>query len=324
MTHTILVTGGLGFVGSHFTRSAYDAGMRVVVLDDGSGGPPQPAPPGAVVVMGDVADTSLVSGLIRAHRIDTLAHFAGKIQVGQSVLRPGFYFAQNLVKSLALLDVAVAEGVRAFVFSSTAAVYGQPQAIPIVEDSSCAPTNPYGASKLAVEHALASYGVAHGLRWAALRYFNAAGAHPGGFLKEAHEPETHLIPLAIDAALGRGAPLTIFGDDYGTPDGTCIRDYVHVCDLADAHLAAIDALHAGKAVGAVNLGSQRGFSVNEVIAACARVLRVPVPHNVGPRRPGDPPVLVASAERARRVLGWMTRRADLNTIVEDAARARYQ
>ncbi len=231
---SLLVTGGAGFVGSHFTRAAVDAGTSVVVLDDLSAATRPTL--GCELVRGDIADRALVARLLRDHAITAVAHFAGKIQVGESVRRPREYFAANLVASLALLDAVVERGC-AFLFSSTAAVYGMPDAIPIAETAPLAPINPYGASKRGIEHALAAYGRAYGLRWAALRYFNAAGAHPDGSLREGHEPETHLIPLAIDAALGRRPPLTIFGDDYPTPDGTCIRDYVHVRDLADAHLS---------------------------------------------------------------------------------------
>jgi UDP-glucose 4-epimerase len=319
---TILVTGGCGFVGSHFSRTAHEAGSRVIVLDDLSAGTRPVLPADVEIVIGDIADRKLVSDLLRKHRVTSIAHFAGKIQVGESVAKPRLYFDGNLTKSLALLDVVLDHGLHAFLFSSTAAVYGMPDIVPIVETCALAPINPYGASKLGIEHALGAYGVAHGLRWAALRYFNAAGAHPDGTLREGHEPETHLIPLVIDAALGRRGALTIFGDDYPTRDGTCIRDYVHVVDLAHAHLAALDALDAGKQVGAVNLGSAHGFSVRDVIDEAARVLGRPVPHHIGPRRAGDPAVLLASNARAREVLGWTPTRSELSTVIEDAIRSR--
>ncbi len=318
----ILVTGGAGFVGSHFVRAACDAGSQVVVLDDLSGGLMPTLPAQVVFVRGDIGDRALVSRLLREHRITAVVHFAGKIQVGESVKLPALYFDVNVVRTLALLDVILAEGPDVFLFSSTAAVYGMPEVVPIVETSPLAPINPYGMSKLGIEHALAAYGVAHGLRWAALRYFNAAGAHPDGSLRETHDPETHLIPLVIDAALGRRPPLTIFGDDYATPDGTCVRDYVHVCDLADAHLAAIAALGSGTAVGATNLGSGRGFSIKEVIDTSAQILARPVPHVFGPRRAGDPAILLASNDRARSVLGWRPKRSDLVTVIDDAVRSR--
>ena len=319
---SILVTGGCGYVGSHFARAAHDGGSKVVVLDDLSAGTTPELPDAITVVRGDVADRELVPRLLREHRITGIAHFAGKIQVGESVHKPRLYFDGNLVKSLALLDSVLESECRTFLFSSTAAVYGMPDEVPITETARKEPINPYGASKLAVEHALEAYGIAHGLRWAALRYFNAAGAHSDGSLREAHEPETHLLPLVIDAALGRRPALTVFGDDYPTPDGTCIRDYVHVEDLASAHLAALDALDAGTAVAATNLGSAAGFSVREVLETAARVLGTPVPFTMGPRRAGDPAVLLASNARARQLLGWQPRRSELATIIADAARAR--
>ena len=315
----ILVTGGAGFVGSHFARVAAEAGSKVVVLDDLSAGTRPPLP--GVFVQGDVADRTLVRSVMREHAITAVVHFAGKIQVGESVKKPQLYFEGNLVKSLALLD-CVLEQRCAFVFSSTAAVYGMPDQVPIVETAPRVPINPYGASKLAVEEAARAYGIAYGLRWAALRYFNAAGAHPDGSLREGHEPETHLLPLVVDAALGRRPPLTVFGDDYPTPDGTCIRDYVHVLDLASAHLAALDALDRGVAVDATNLGSASGFSIREVLSTAERVLGKPVPYTMGPRREGDPAVLVASNERARTLLQWSPRTSTLETILADCARSR--
>jgi UDP-glucose-4-epimerase GalE len=318
----ILVTGGAGFVGSHFVRAAHEAGSRVVVLDDLSAGPVPALPDGIDVVRGDIGDRALVARLVREHRVTAVAHFAGKICVGESVADPASYFDVNVVRTFALLDVVRIEGPGVFVFSSSAAVYGAPERSPIDERARCEPVNPYGATKLAVEHILAGFGQAHGLRWAALRYFNAAGAHPDGSLREAHDPETHLIPLVIDAARGRRPPLTVYGDDYATPDGTCVRDYVHVVDLARAHLAALDALDRGVAVGATNLGSARGHSVREVIDAATRVLGRPVPHAVGPRRPGDPAVLLAQCSRAAELLGWTPERSELETIIDDAARSR--
>jgi UDP-glucose-4-epimerase GalE len=318
----LLVTGGAGFVGSHFARAAHEAGSRVLVLDDLSAGAPPPRLPDAIrIVRGDIADRALVARLIADHGVTAVAHFAGKIAVGESVEHPARYFEHNVTRALALLDAVRAGGVATFLFSSSAAVYGTPEHAPIAETAPLAPINPYGATKLAFEHALAAYGAAYGLRWAALRYFNAAGAHPDGSLRESHDPETHLIPLVIDAARGRRPPVRVFGDDYPTPDGTCIRDYIHVCDLAAAHLAALDALDAGQAVGATNLGSGRGASVREVIAAAERVLGCAVPVEPAPRRAGDPPILLASTERAADLLGWRATRA-LDTILDDAARSR--
>jgi UDP-glucose-4-epimerase GalE len=319
---SILVTGGAGFVGSHFARAAFEAGSRVTVLDDLSAGTRPLLPAGVELVVGDIADKALVARVIRERGITAYAHFAGLICVGESVVKPALYFDRNLVRTLALLDVVLEHAPRVFLFSSTAAVYGMPEVVPIAEASVLAPINPYGDSKLAIERVLAAYGHAYGLRWAALRYFNAAGAHPDGTLREAHEPETHLIPLVIDAALGRRPPLTVFGQDYATRDGTCVRDYVHVCDLAAAHLAAIDALAAGQPVGAVNLGSSTGFTVKEVLDEAARVLGVPIPHTLGPRRAGDPATLLASNTRAADVLGWRPKRSELGTVIEDAVRSR--
>jgi UDP-glucose-4-epimerase GalE len=318
----ILVTGGAGFVGSHFVWAAVAAGRRVVVLDDLSGGDAAPLPPGTELVVGDIGATELIRRLLRDRRIGAVAHFAGKIQVGESVRRPELYFDVNLVRSLSLLEAVRDAGIGALMFSSSAAVYGAPDAVPIPETAPLRPANPYGATKLGVEHALEAYGVAHGLRWAALRYFNAAGARPDGTLSEAHRPETHLIPLALDAGLGRAPPLPVFGDDYPTPDGTCIRDYIHVSDLVDAHLAALLALEQGASVGAVNLGTGEGHSVAEVLTAAAEVLGAPVPHQIVPRRPGDPARLIADPTRAETLLGWRAQRRDLRLMLEDALRAR--
>ena len=319
---SILVTGGAGFVGSHLARLAHEQGRRVVILDDLSGGPPPRLPAAIELVVGDIGERGALARLVREHRVEAVVHFAGKIQVGESVGKPALYFDVNLVRTLALLDVVRDAGIGRMIFSSTAAVYGEPQAVPIPETAALAPVNPYGASKLAVEYALRAWEGAHGLRWAALRYFNAAGAHPDGTLAERHDPETHLIPLVLDAALGRRGPVTVFGDDYDTPDGTCVRDYIHVLDLATAHLAALDALEQGRTVGALNLGTGHGFSVREVIGACAEGVGRPVPPVAGARRAGDPPRLIADPGRAREVLGWQATRSELRTIVEDALRSR--
>lgn len=319
---TILVTGGAGFVGSHFTWAAHEAGRRVIVLDDLSGGSAAPLPPGVPLVKADLGDRGVLRGLFRDEGVRAVVHFAGKIQVGESVKAPELYFDVNLTRSLSLLEAAREAGISRFIFSSTAAVYGAPSRVPIPETACLAPVNPYGASKLGVELALRGYAVAHGLRFAALRYFNAAGAHPSGSLVEAHDPETHLIPLVIDAALGRRPPITVFGEDYPTPDGTCVRDYIHVVDLAAAHLAALAALEAGRDVGAVNLGTGRGFSVREVIEAAEGVLKRPVPRAVGPRREGNPAELVADPTLGERLLGWKPARSTIEMIIEDALRPR--
>jgi UDP-glucose-4-epimerase GalE len=325
---TILVTGGAGFVGSHFVRAACDAGLEVVVLDDLSGfgaagaRPPLPLPKAARFVEGDIGDAARVAALCSEHSVSALVHFAGKIQVGESVRVPELYFDVNLARSLRLLDAVLAAGVRQVVFSSTAAVYGAPERVPIRESARTEPVNPYGRSKLAFEWVLRSYETAHGLRWAAPRYFNAAGAHPDGTLREQHEPETHLIPLVLDAGLSRRPPLSVFGTDYPTPDGTCVRDYIHVMDLASAHLLALQKLAAGEVVGPCNLGTGSGYSVREVLEAAREVLGQPVPHVFGPRREGDPPELVADPGLAGQRLGWKAERSDLRVLIEDALRSR--
>ncbi len=319
---TILVTGGLGFVGSHFVWEAVRAGARVVVLDDRSAGTAPPLPDEVETVIGCIGDAGSVSAVLRRHAPSDVVHFAGRIAVGESVRDPALYFDVNIVRAFRLLESVVAAGVENFVFSSSAAVYGEPEVVPISETARTEPVNPYGATKLGFEHMLAAFAGSHGLRWAALRYFNAAGAHPNGHLFEAHDPETHLIPLVLDAALGLRGPVTVFGDDYPTPDGTCIRDYVHVCDLADGHLLALERLHAGACPGPINLGTGKGHSVRAVLETAAAVLGAPVPHTVGERRSGDPKSLVADASRAREALAWEPRRGDLHTIIEDALRPR--
>ena len=318
----ILVTGGAGFVGSHFVRAACDAGLGVVVLDDLSGGArlPLPLPESVRFVSGDIGDSALVAELCRAHGVTQLVHFAGKIQVGESVRLPAMYFDVNLVRSLRLLDAVIASGVRQVVFSSTAAVYGAPARVPIPETAVTEPVNPYGRSKLSFEWVLRSYEAAYGLRWAAPRYFNAAGARRDGSLAENHQPETHLIPLALDAALGKRPPLVIFGTDYPTPDGTCVRDYIHVVDLVEAHFAALEHLRAGGEGGAFNLGTGHGQTVAEVIDACKRITGREITVTIGERRAGDPPELVAGVQRAREIFGWRATRSDLDTIVRDAWR----
>ena len=325
MTATVLVTGAAGFVGSHFARVAHEAGLRVVALDDLSTAQSWPDLPEAIDrVFGDVGDRFLIDLLIADRQVDAIVHFAGRIRVDESMRDPALYFEQNLTRTVALLDAATSvpsPRPLAFVLSSSAAVYGQAEHSPIVELAPLCPISPYGASKLAAEVVLESYALSRGVRWAALRYFNASGAHPDGSLRERHDPETHLVPLAIDAALGARPPLVVHGDDYATRDGTCVRDYVHVMDLADAHLASLSALDRGASVGAVNLGSERGSTVKEVLAEVAHAVGRQVPHEVGPRRAGDPPKLVASAGLAAEKLGWRPRR-QLAEVVSDALRSR--
>lgn len=320
----VLVTGGAGYIGSHFVRLLCERDFEVAVVDDLSAGHREAVPKQASFAQASVGDRSAIAGVLAAHRPDAVVHFAGLIQVGESVKQPDRYWAGNLGQTLALLDEVVRAGVRSFVFSSTAAVYGTPDQVPIPEDHPRRPINAYGASKMAVEMALADYSRAFGLRYAALRYFNAAGAHPSGELAEHHDPETHLIPLAIDAALGRRGPLALFGQDWPTPDGTCVRDYIHVQDLAEAHRIAIEQLHAGASSMTMNLGTGRGLSVREIIDAVERVSGRAVPFQVAPRRDGDPAELVARATRAQQLLGWKAKRSDADTMIDDALRSRQR
>jgi UDP-glucose 4-epimerase len=294
------------------------AGHEVMVVDDLSAGHRDAVPTSSAFVQASVADRARMEDVLRVQRTEAILHFAGRIEVGESVRDPRRYYRDNVAASLALLDSAIEAGVPSFVLSSTAAVYGHPVRVPIDEDHPTCPINPYGDTKLAVERMLAAYGRAYGLRWAALRYFNAAGADVQSGLGERHDPETHLVPIVLDAALGKREAVTVFGDDYDTPDGTCVRDYVHVLDLCDAHLRAMERLVSRCEVGALNLGTGVGHSVAEVIEVVRRVSGREVRVVRGPRRPGDAPRLVASAERAIRVLGWRAKRGSLEEIVRDA------
>jgi UDP-glucose 4-epimerase len=315
----VLVTGGAGYIGSHMVRELVRGGHRVVVVDDLSSGHEDAVAPEATFVRADVRDPE-VGAVLREHEVEAVFHFASRIQVGESVTHPRLYFRDNLAAAIALLEHVLDARVAHFILSSTAAVYGAPIRTPIDEDHPTVPVNPYGQTKLSIEKMLESYAHAYDFRFAALRYFNAAGAEPG--LKERHDPETHLIPLVLDAALGRRESITVFGDDYATPDGTCVRDYIHVADLAQAHLAALVHLKSGGASGAFNLGTGHGHSVREVIETTARVTGLRVPVARGARREGDPPVLVADSRRAKKVFGWEPARSSLDRIVEDAFRAR--
>lgn len=313
----VLVTGGAGYIGSHTAKALQQAGHTVVVLDDLSAGHVE-ATRGLPLVRARVHDSAAVRAALVAHRVDAVMHFAAWLAVGESVRQPGKYYENNTTGTLALLDAIVTEGVGRFVFSSTCATYGEPQFLPLSEDHPQAPVNAYGESKLAVERALRHYETAHGLRSIALRYFNAAGADPDGELGEDHDPEIHLIPLAIRAARG-GAELKVFGQDYPTPDGTCLRDYVHVTDLADAHVKALAALEAGAPSNRYNVGTGRPWSVREVIDTVGRVVGSPVRWSPAPRRDGDPSALYAASARTQSELGWTPRHSDLQTIVRTAA-----
>ena len=313
-----LVTGGAGYVGSHVALALHARGDEVVVLDDLRQGHRGAVQAGMELVVADLADRKLVQEVLSGRSFDGVLHFAALSLVGESMREPLRYIAENLGNSLWLADAAVKAGVRRFVLSSTAALFGVPTRIPIDEEETVAPVSAYGESKLMVERGLDWADRVHGLRSASLRYFNAAGADPGGRLGEDHDPETHLIPNAVNAALGLGPQLTVFGTDYDTPDGTAIRDYVHVTDLADAHLRVLDRLRDGASCR-YNVGSGTGASVMEVIAAVERATGRPVPHVLGPRREGDPPVLVASNAALRRNTGWEPRHGSLDDIVGTAA-----
>ena len=316
----VLVTGGAGYIGSHAAKALQGAGHAVVILDVLSAGHVE-ATRGLPLVRARVHDTGAVRAALVEHRIDAVMHFAAWLAVGESVRHPGKYYENNLTGSLLLLEAMAAAGVSRLVFSSTCAVYGEPQRLPLSEDHPTTPVNAYGESKLAVERALRHFDTAHGLKSVALRYFNAAGADPDGELGEDHDPEIHLIPLAIDAARG-GKGLLVFGQDYPTPDGTCLRDYIHVADLADAHVRALAALEAGAASNRYNVGTGRPWSVQEVIDTVGRVVGAPVPWTAAPRRDGDPSALYAAGDRTQAELGWRPCVSDLETIVSHAARWR--
>jgi UDP-glucose 4-epimerase len=311
------VTGGAGYIGSVVVRRLNESGHDTVVLDDLRTGHRAALRREQDLVQADVGDRRRVAELIAARRIEGALHFAASCLVGESVADPGRYYDNNLAASLALLETLRLGGVRTFVFSSTAAVYGEPETLPIPEEHATRPTNPYGETKLALERALRWYHQAYGLASVSLRYFNAAGATADGALGEDHRPETHLLPSALRAALRR-EPVPVFGSDYPTPDGTAVRDFVHVEDLAEAHVLALERAAAGGGAEAYNLGNGAGFSVLQVIEAARRITGRPVAIRRAGRRPGDPAILVASSERARRDLGWRPHLAALGEIVETA------
>ena len=315
---SILIVGGAGYIGSQTAKRVAQAGLEPVVFDNLVYGHKWAVKWGPLVE-GDLADGALIRDVLEKHEVTAVVHFAAYAYVGESVLHPRKYFRNNVAGTLNLLDAMIDAGVRDIVFSSTCATYGEPARVPIDEQHPQSPVNPYGETKLAIERALFWYQRAYPIRFAALRYFNAAGADPDGELGEDHDPETHLIPLAIEAALG-GKGLDIYGTDYQTPDGTAIRDYIHVQDLADAHVAALEKLRGGATRLFVNLGTGRGHSVREVIAAVEKVSGKKVPARECDRRAGDPPVLVADARLAADVLGWQARMPGIETIVEHAWR----
>lgn len=314
----ILVTGGAGYIGSHTVRQLLAGGHEVTVYDSLEHGHRQ-AVPAANLVVGDLRDIDHVDNLLVVNRIEAVVHFAALAYVGESVTSPAKYYTNNLLYSLQLLDRCRRNGVQKFVFSSTCATYGVPDTVPITEDEKQLPVNPYGNTKLAFERALADYAGAYPFGFCALRYFNAAGAAEDGTIGEDHTPETHLIPLVFQAAMGKIPHVAVFGTDYPTPDGTCVRDYVHVDDLARAHILALGKLAPGSKL-AYNVGIGRGYSVREVIATAEEVTGRKVPVKFGPRRAGDPPALVANADKIRRELGWSAKYNDLKAILETAWR----
>lgn len=317
---TILVTGGAGYIGSHVALALKERGHSPVLLDNLSRGHRDIAEQaiGEKVIVADTRDARALDEVFAQHKIDAVMHFAAFIEVGESVKDPLSFYDNNVHGTTTLLRAVQKAGVGHFVFSSTCATYGPPRIVPIPEDHPQHPVSPYGQTKLVVERMLADCEVAFGLKYVSFRYFNAAGAHPDGGLGEDHSPETHLIPLVLDAACGRRPSIAIFGDDYETPDGTCVRDYVHVSDLATAHVLGVEYLLANGESTAINLGNGRGFSVKEVIAAAIRVTGKPIRAELAGRRPGDPPILVGSSEKARSLLGWCPRYADIETIIAHA------
>ena len=317
MSQSVLVTGGAGYIGSHACKALAQAGYIPVTYDNLSRGHRHAVRWGPLIE-GEIADRAAVAAALRAHRISSVMHFAAFAYVGESGTDPALYYRNNVVGTLALLDAMREAGVGRIVFSSTCATYGLPEKMPIAETTPQHPVNPYGETKLAIERVLHWYGQAYGLRSVALRYFNASGCDRGAEIGEEHEPETHLIPLVLRAALGSAGPVSIFGTDYPTQDGTAIRDYIHVEDLASAHVGAIRYLAEGGASTALNLATGRGYSVREIIAAVARATGRDVPQREAPRRPGDPPALIADPSLARSVLGWQAECSDLETIIRTA------
>jgi len=313
----VLVTGGLGYVGSHAVKLLVERGEKVISYDDLSCGH-LAAAAGSKVVIGDIGDAGKLQEVFRENEIDSVMHFAALASVPESVADPHRYYLNNVAKSLTLIEVMLEFGVKTLVFSSSAAVFGEPEVVPIPEEHPKNPTNPYGRSKLMLEEMLAEYDNAYGLKFVSLRYFNASGADPSGEIGEDHDPEHHLIPLVLQTALGQREHVVIAGEDWNTPDGTCIRDYVHVTDLGRAHLLALDSLRKGAASAVYNMGNGNGYSVKEVIDTARKVTGCPIKAVGGPRRPGDPACLVASSEKIKRELGWQPEFRTLEAIIETA------
>ena len=313
----VLVTGGSGFIGSHVAKLLSEKDYNPVIIDNLSQGHREFARWGTFY-RGDIGDANLLDKIFSEHEIDGVMHFAALAQVGESVKDPARYYENNVSKTHVLLSSMLRHGIRNFVFSSTCAVYGLPEVIPISEEHSRSPINPYGRTKLAVEHMLEDFSRAYGLRYVSLRYFNAAGADHRAGIGEDHRPETHLIPLILDVALGRRKEIEIFGTDYKTRDGTCIRDYIHVSDLAEAHLLALNYLREGGDSDAFNLGTGKGYSVKEVVEATRRITGREIKVRIAPRREGDPPVLIADPSKAWEVLNWRQRYTEIGEIIESA------
>ena len=312
----ILVVGGAGYIGSHAVRFLLAAGHQVTVYDNLSRGHREAVPDG-LLVEGELTDRSKLVSLLRERQIDAVMHFAAFALVNESVNEPSVYYRNNVIAALELLDAMKEAGVRKIVFSSTTATYGEPDTMPISEETPQQPINPYGFTKLVIEHALADYATAYGFGYAALRYFNAAGAHPDGSIGEDHDPESHLIPVVLQVALGQREHITIFGNDFATPDGTCLRDYIHVDDLASDHLRALELIEPGKGICA-NLGTGRGTSVQEIVEACRKITGHPIPTIMGDRRAGDPAELVADNRLAKKLLDWAPKYDSVDAIVETA------
>lgn len=314
---SVLVCGGAGYIGSHTVAALLERGEKVVVADNLTKGHRESLMGGELCI-GDIRDPEFLDNVFGAHDIDSVIDFAAHIEVGESMADPLSFYDNNIYSVIKLLEAMRRHGVNNIVFSSTAAVYGQPEVVPIPEDSAKQPTNAYGATKLAVEGMLHWADVAHGIKSTCLRYFNACGAHASGNIGEDHSPETHLIPIVLQAALGKRKCIQIFGDDYPTPDGTCVRDYVHVSDLADAHIRALDRLRAGGTTTVYNLGSGTGFSVREIVRIASKVTGIDIPYEIGPRRAGDPAVLIASSGKIKDELKWLPKYDDVEEIISSA------
>ena len=315
----VLITGGAGYIGSHVVKRLLEKGIETIVLDNLQTGHRE-AVVGGTCIQGDIGDERILQEIFAGHEIDSVIHMAADCLVGDSTKAPLKYFNNNVNKGLRLLGEMIERRVNKMVFSSSAAVYGNPSRVPIEENSPALPINPYGETKLIFEKILESCKIAHGLQYISLRYFNAAGADPDGLIGEDHHPETHLIPTVLKTLLRKGRKVSIFGTDYDTPDGTCIRDYIHIVDIADAHILALEALHAGEGCDIFNLGNGNGFSVQQIIQATSQVTGRTIPVRESQRRPGDPPVLIASPEKIRRRLGWNPQYGKLEEIIDTAWR----